>query len=185
MLLSDDDCQPSMHDGDGFAFLQNKCDFNGMDTDEFSLIDEIFLANELNASIPSSTPTLSDSPIFRDTGDDAMDALKTSIDEGKPFESFEKQITITVPQPPPLDTDAIAIGGGLFQGEFTCIRYAHVLPRSCRLIASPLSSSTGITDHTNILPASLISPLGAEGSDYNIFEGDEACLLDIWNNEMN
>lgn len=126
MLLSDDDCQPSTNDGDGFAFLQNKGDFNGMDTDEFSLIDEIFLANELNASIPSSSPTLGDSPIFRDTGDDAMDALKTTIDEGKPFESFEKQITITVPQPPPLDTDAIAIGGGLFQGEFSCI--CHVLP---------------------------------------------------------
>lgn len=86
-----------------------------MDDDEFGLIDEIFLVNSLSSSMPPSS--LGDSPIFSLSDDDTMDIMKPIVDGGKPFESFEKQITITVPQPPPLKTDAISIGGGLFQGK--------------------------------------------------------------------
>lgn len=123
-----------MADGDGFAFLQSKADLNGMDTDEFSLIDDIFLANELSPSIPLSTPSLGDSPVFCETGNDAMNTMKTTIDEGKPFESFEKQITITVPQPPPLEPEAISIGQGLFQGKqfrMTIFRFQAHTPILC------------------------------------------------------
>lgn len=49
----------------------------------------------------------------------------------------------------------------------------------------------GINDHTNILPASLISPMGTENSsydDYNIFDrADDVSaesLLDVWADEM-
>lgn len=47
----------------------------------------------------------------------------------------------------------------------------------------------GITDHTNILPASLISPMGTENSnyDYSIFDRadvDTENLLDVWADEM-
>lgn len=47
-------------------------------------------------------------------------------------------------------------------------------------------SSTGITDHTNILPASLISPMGTDNTncDYNnMFDRadvDADSLLDVW-----
>lgn len=48
----------------------------------------------------------------------------------------------------------------------------------------------GITDHTNILPASLISPMGTESSsyDYSIFDRADVSadsLLDVWADEMN
>lgn len=44
----------------------------------------------------------------------------------------------------------------------------------------------GITDHTNILPASLISPMGTENSsyDYNIFDSGTESLLDVWADGM-
>lgn len=58
----------------------------------------------------------------------------------------------------------------------------------CKLFAFVLFE-TGITDHTNILPASLISPMGTENNnyDYNIFDRvdvDTKDLLDVWANEM-
>lgn len=102
-------------DSRGFGFLQNTHEPNGMDTDEFGLIDEIFLVNDLSSTMQPTS--LGDSPMFDTSADDGMDMMKAAIDGCKPFESFEKQITITVPQPPPLKADAISIGEGLFQGK--------------------------------------------------------------------
>lgn len=89
-------------------------DPNGMDADEYGLVDDIFLVNELNSSFQSS---LGDASPISSSDDDIMNLMKSAIDERKPFESFEKQITITVPQPPPLKADAFSIGGGLFDGK--------------------------------------------------------------------
>lgn len=87
---------------------------NGMDTDEYGLVDDIFLVNELNGSFTNSS---GDSSPLNSSDDDLMELMKSAVDERKPFESFEKQITITVPQPPPLKADAFSIGGGLFDGK--------------------------------------------------------------------
>lgn len=114
-LLNDDHQQMSTIDSRGFGFLQNTHEPNGMDTDEFGLIDEIFLVNDLSSTMQPTS--LGDSPMFDTSADDGMDMMKAAIDGCKPFESFEKQITITVPQPPPLKADAISIGEGLFQGK--------------------------------------------------------------------
>lgn len=89
-------------------------DPNGMDSDDYGLVDDIFLVNELNSSFPNS---IGDVPPLTSSDDDIMGLMKSAIDERKPFESFEKQITITVPQPPPLKADAFSIGGGLFDGK--------------------------------------------------------------------
>lgn len=90
-------------------------DPNGMDSNEYDLVDDIFLANELNATFPNS---LGDASSNGSSDDDLMNLMKSAVDERKPFESFEKQITITVPQPPPLKADAFSIGGGLFDGLY-------------------------------------------------------------------
>lgn len=89
-------------------------DPNAMDSDEYGLVDDIFLVNELNSSFPNS---IDDGSPISSSDDDIMSLMKSAIDERKPFESFEKQITITVPQPPPLKADAFSIGGGLFDGK--------------------------------------------------------------------
>lgn len=89
-------------------------DSNGMDTDEYGLVDDIFLVNEFNSSFTNST---GDSSPLTASDDDLIELMKSAVDERKPFESFEKQITITVPQPPPLKADAFSIGGGLFDGK--------------------------------------------------------------------
>lgn len=98
-------------------FAPNKCenDGNGMDADDYGLVDDIFLVNELNSSFPNSG---GDASPFSSSDDDLVGLMKSAVDERKPFESFEKQITITVPQPPPLKEDAFSIGGGLFDGMF-------------------------------------------------------------------
>lgn len=109
--------QPTMNIGQGnLKFNQEKVlnGSNGMDTDEYGLVDDIFLVNELNASFTNST---GDSSPLNSSDDDLVELLKSAVDECKPFESFEKQITITVPQPPPLKADAFSIGGGLFDGK--------------------------------------------------------------------
>lgn len=117
-LMNDDNLMtPVVSDRREFEFLQNKNDQSYVGDDEFGLIDDIFMVNSLSSSVSPSS--LGDSPIFSLSDDDAMDIMKPIVDESKPFESFEKQITITVPQPPPLKTDAISIGGGLFQGKFS------------------------------------------------------------------
>lgn len=97
-------------------FDPNKCDNdgNGMDSDDYGLVDDIFLVNELNSSFSKSG---GDTSPFSSTDDDLVELMKSAVDEKKPFESFEKQITITVPQPPPLKEDAFSIGGGLFDGK--------------------------------------------------------------------
>lgn len=103
--------------GEGnLEYQQNKLenDSNGMDSDEYGLVDDIFFVNELNSSFPNST---GDASSFNSSDDDLVGLLKSAAEEGKPFESFEKQITITVPQPPPLKADAFTIGGGLFDGK--------------------------------------------------------------------
>lgn len=97
-------------------FDKNKLDSNGMDSDDYGLVDDIFLVNELNSSFPRS---IGDSSPFSSSDDELMELMKTAIDERKPFESFEEQITVTVPQPPPLRSDALSIGGGLFHGKFS------------------------------------------------------------------
>lgn len=89
-------------------------DSNGMDTDEYGLIDDIFLVNDLNSSFSNS---IGDASPLNSSDDDLVELMKSAVDERKPFESFEKQITITVPQPPPLKADAFSIGGGLFDGK--------------------------------------------------------------------
>lgn len=98
--------KPNKIDGDG----------NGMDADEYGLVDDIFLTNEFNGNFTSS---IGDSSPLSSSDDDLMGLMKSAIDERKPFDSFEKQITITVPQPPPLKADAFSIGGGLFDGTFS------------------------------------------------------------------
>lgn len=86
---------------------------NGMDSDNYSLIDDIFLVNELNNS-----NSLGGSSGLNSPDNELIEMMKSTVDERKPLESFEKQITITVPQPPPLKTvDAFLIGEGLFQGN--------------------------------------------------------------------
>lgn len=92
-------------------------DATQMESDDFGLIDDIFLVNELNSRFPNS---IGDSSPLSSSEDELLGALmKSAMDERKPFDSFEKQITITVPQPPPLKADAFAIGGGLFDGMYS------------------------------------------------------------------
>lgn len=99
-------------------FTPNKCeiDENGMESDDYGLVDDIFLVNELNSSFPNSAGNASP---FSSSDDELVGLMKSNIDERKPFESFEKQITINVPQPPPLKEDAFSIGGGLFDGKLS------------------------------------------------------------------
>lgn len=85
-----------------------------MDVDEYGLVDDIFLVNELNSTFINSS---GDSSPLSSSDDDLVEMMKSVVDERKPYDSFEKQITITVPQPPPLRADAFSIGGGLFDGE--------------------------------------------------------------------
>lgn len=101
-----------------YEFGQNKQenDLNGMEADEYGLVDDIFLVNELNANFSNSN---SGSSPFDTSDDDLVGLMKSSVDEKKPFESFEKQITITVPQPPPLAPNALSIGSCLFDGKST------------------------------------------------------------------
>lgn len=100
-------------------FDKNKLDSSGIDSDDYGLVDDIFLANEFNSSFPRS---IGDSSQFSSSDDELMELMKTAIDERKPLDSFEEQITVTVPQPPPLRPDAFSIGGGLFHGMFSnCI----------------------------------------------------------------
>lgn len=110
--------KPTLNIGQGnMKFNHEKIlsDSNGMDTDEYGLVDDIFLVNEFNSSFTNST---GDSSPLNASDDDLIELIKSAVDERKPFESFEKQITITVPQPPPLKADAFSIGGGLFDGKF-------------------------------------------------------------------
>lgn len=97
-------------------------DSNGMDTNEYGLVDDIFLVNEFNASFTNST---GDSSPLNSSDDDLLELMKSAVDDRKPFESFEKQITITVPQPPPLKADAFSIGGGLFDGKHFLLEFFH------------------------------------------------------------
>lgn len=71
---------------------QMESDSSGIDSDDY-LVDDIFLVNELNSSFPKS---VDDSSPFSSTDDELMQLIKTATDERKPFESFEKQITVTV-----------------------------------------------------------------------------------------
>lgn len=160
---------------------------NGMDTDDYGLVGDIFLVNELNTSFPNSTGNASP---FSSSDEDLVGLMKSATDERKPFESFEKQITITVPQPPPLKADAFTIGGGLFDGKNTQLNSSKL--NSSSIVSFFLLSffcRSGITDNTNILPASLISPVGTENSnyDYNMFDRTDLVadsLLDVWADEM-
>lgn len=94
----------------------NGFDSNAMDSDNYGLIDDIFLVNELNPSCFNDS--LGGSPTLSASDDELKEMIKSTIDERKPFESFEKQITITVPQPPPLsNVDSFLIGGCLFDGK--------------------------------------------------------------------
>lgn len=106
-----------MYSGQGkLGYNQNSFenDPNEIDSDDYGLVDDIFLVNELNSSFTNS---IGDASPLSSSDDDLMGLMKSAIDEKKPFESFEKQITITVPQPPPLKADAFSIGGGLFDGK--------------------------------------------------------------------
>lgn len=98
----------------GYESNANENESNGMDSDEYGLVDDIFLVNELNTSFSNSN---GDTSPFSSSDDNLVELIKSATDERKPFESFEKQITITVPQPPPLKADAFSIGGGLFDGK--------------------------------------------------------------------
>lgn len=115
--LKENNCRLNMGQNN-MDFEQHKYDNdgNGMDSDEYGLVDDIFLVNELNASFPNSG---GDASPFSSSDDDLVGLMKSATDERKPFESFEKQITITVPQPPPLKEDAFSIGGGLFDGKLS------------------------------------------------------------------
>lgn len=120
-----DRTQPTMSIGQGnLKFNQEKVlnDSNGMDTNEYGLVDDIFLVNEFNASFTNST---GDSSPLNSSDDDLLELMKSAVDDRKPFESFEKQITITVPQPPPLKADAFSIGGGLFDGKHFLLEFFH------------------------------------------------------------
>lgn len=98
-------------------FKQNKHehDLSGMESDKYGLVDDIFFANEFNSSFQNSSD---DSLPFSSSDDDLVGLMKSAVDERKPFESFEKQITITVPQPPPLKEADLMVGGLLFGGKY-------------------------------------------------------------------
>lgn len=98
----------------GYEPSADESEPNGMDSDDYGLVGDIFLVNELNSSFPNSSGGASP---FTSSDEDLVGLMKSATDERKPFESFEKQITITVPQPPPLKADAFSIGGGLFDGK--------------------------------------------------------------------
>lgn len=100
---------------------------NEIDSDDYGLVDDIFLVNELNSSFPNS---MGDSSPFSASDDDLMGLMESALDEKKPFESFEKQITITVPQPPPLRAEDFSIGGGLFDGK--CYIFHQNLINACQ-----------------------------------------------------
>lgn len=117
--------EPAINIGQGtFKFDHQKTvgNSNAMDADEYGLVDDIFLVNELNSSFTNSS---GDSSPLNSTDDDLVELMKSAVDERKPFESFEKQITITVPQPPPLKADDFSIGGGLFDGNFNINFFPH------------------------------------------------------------
>lgn len=92
--------------------IENGVNCNDNDSHNmYGLIEDVFLIDELNLN--STDPTKENSSSF--FVDDIIRG--TTISEKRPFESFEKQITISVPQPPPLKPEAFTIGGGLFQGN--------------------------------------------------------------------
>lgn len=80
----------------------------------YGLIEDAFLIDELNLN--STDPVKENAPSFS-VDDNMRETLRSTISEKRPFESFEKQIMISVPQPPPLKAEAFTIGGGLFQGN--------------------------------------------------------------------
>lgn len=80
----------------------------------YGLIEDVFLIDEFNLNSTESIKENSSS-FFLD--DNMKGITRSTISEKRPCESFEKQITISVPQPPPLKAEAFTIGGGLFQGK--------------------------------------------------------------------
>lgn len=74
----------------------------------YGLVEDVFLIDELSLN---STESILDGNVKGKT--------RSIISERRPFESFDEQITISVPQPSPLKAEAFTIGGGLFQGNET------------------------------------------------------------------
>lgn len=95
----------AMHD------VKNECNSNNIDTNIYGLVEDVFLVNEFN---PNLSDIIGAASSVYSIDDEIKETLCTT--EKKPFESFEKQITISVPQPPPLRAEAFTIGGGLFHG---------------------------------------------------------------------
>jgi len=130
-------------------YIKDDSDPINMDSNIYGLVEDIFLVNDLNSGFLD--PVEGDVPLIFPREDETNGVVSSAICEKKPSESFEKQITISVPQPPPLKAEAFTIGGGLFHG---------------------------ITDHTDILPTSLISPMD------DMMRLDTENLMDIWTNEI-
>lgn len=80
----------------------------------YGLIEDVYLIDELNL-IPTDPIEGNQSTFFVDNN--LRRAVSSTVSEKRPLGSFEKQITISVPQPPPLKAEAFTIGGGLFQGK--------------------------------------------------------------------
>lgn len=93
--------------------VKRENDPNSMDSSVFGLIEDIFLVNEFS---PNFSDNMGATPPLSSMDDDMKELMTPADTEMKPFEAFEKQITISVPQPPPLKAEAFTIGGGLFHG---------------------------------------------------------------------
>lgn len=96
--------------------VKNENNPNNMDSNVYGLVEDVFLVNEFNPNFPD---IIGGTPSLYSIDDDMKETMNSTVTEKKPFESFEKQITISVPQPPPLlSAESFSIGGSLFHGKY-------------------------------------------------------------------
>lgn len=95
--------------------VKNENNPHNMESNVYGLVEDAFLVNDFN---PDFSDIIESTSSLYSVEENMQETLGIPAMEKKPFESFEKQITISVPQPPPLKAEAFTIGGGLFDGKF-------------------------------------------------------------------
>lgn len=148
----------------GGAFDQNA--LNSVLIGDTFLIDRMspsFFVNPLTDSVTNSAGSSID--------DDIMSMIKTNLDAQKPFESFDDQIILAPPSPPPLKGDGLLhLNDNLTVDGDSGIDYKE----QPQMAFSPPSLMPGFSDGEELFECNLFG---------NNAQSDEI-LLDAWTDQM-